>query len=299
MGEFCGNKLPAGLNSDCLKTPAPVRNLIITDKTLSFASLSAFLNKSIWEGKVETDLSVWAAAELFDYDKTTDDASIETTAFNKKLVNRLGTPSMIAFFDTNVGDYNQLLATLKGGTYGVMFLLEDNTLVARDGGDGLVKPFTCRITASGADIPLKETLANSYPAIVNFTSVSEFKKRLFKVPAWDVNEAILLALPVGLDILAAGAFGAVADEIEVQINERSGDAVTGLAVADFEVTESNDLDTPAVTTVVDNGLGSYTLTLEKGAVPASLDPGDYMVIRVKALTALVVDQISNELYVQA
>jgi len=54
-----------------------------------------------------------------------------------------------------------------------------------------------------------------------------------------------------------------------------------------------------VSAAVDNTGGSYTLTLQKGAVPADIAAGDYMVLQVKKKTGDIHDFISNRMFVQA
>ena len=163
---------------------------------------------------------------------------------------------------------------------------------------GIVKWFACTVNAITKGMPLKE-VANNFSLYVNFLNYDEFEAAVLINLSWSPTIELTEAAPVGLSIYATDAYNTTSGEINVQISTRCGDGYEGLAFGDFEVLESNDLVSPAVTGCVDNDNGSYTLTIEKLATPEALDSGDYMVIRVKVLATTIVTHISSRLTVNA
>lgn len=300
MAEFCINSLPAGINADCTKPLAPVRMVAIAAKGTSFASDSAFVNKTVWEGKVKT-LAIFAPASIASYENTTDEPTINTSATGKKYLVSRSVPSMRVFFDANVCDYNEMAAKLKGGIYSVFLILEDGTLMGRRTSTGTVEGFTARINATGTGVPIPDAIENSYPVYINFQSAQEFESRVAKSPVgWNPLMDIPAAMPIGLSITALSAY--TTGDITVKIAERCGDPYndSGLAAGDFEILGSNDLTSPAVTGVVTTGsaTGTYVLTVEKGSTPVSLAAGDYVILRVKVLDSTNVTHISSDFVVQ-
>lgn len=302
MAEFCINSLPAGINSECLKPLAPVKMVALAQKGTSFASDSAFVNKSVWEGKIKT-LAIFAPASLSAYERTTDEPTLNTSALGKKYLVRKGVPSMRIFIESNVCDYNEIVSKLKGGLYSVFFILEDGALMGRRAAAGTVEGFTARINAAGADVPIPDAIENSYPVYINFTSIEEFETRIAKNPVgWMPAIDLPAAMPIGLSITATTAYAT--GDITVKIAERCGDPYvdSGLTHTDFEVLGSNDLTAPAVTAVDATGSASgvYVLTVQKGSgTPGDLAAGDFVVLRVKVLDGSDVEYVSNNLIVQA
>jgi hypothetical protein len=203
-------------------------------------------------------------------------------------------------FASNFCDYKEILGTLNGGNYGVIYELSDGSLLATKTTAGVYKPLSANLWAISKGIPLKGDVGNNFMAHVFHSNVAEFKNAVLISPAWDATFELSSVMPVGLGVSAAGVYDTAGDgDIEVVISERCGDGYDGLLVASFEVVESNDLDTPAVASVTDNGNGSYTVELQKGAVPANLDSGDYIMFRVKKVTGSNVDYLSSRLTVIA
>jgi len=301
MSNLCSIGLPAGINGDCLKFPAPIKNILFADKSISFSSASDFINRNTWETKIQQDLTVFVPAELSSYEDTTDDPTINTNTFGKKYVVREGVPSMAAYFESNVCDYNELRAKFKGGTYQIFFILEDNTLMGRMADLGVVKGFTAAVHAIGGALPKLDAVENSFPVYINFKSTEEFEKRTVKDPvAWNPNIDLPAAMPSGLSMIQTVAY--TAGDATVKVYERCGDAYASLSqTSEFEILGSNDLDTPAVTAIddTDAASGIYVLTLQKGGTPANLDAGDYIRLRVKVTSGSDVTYLSNDIIITA
>jgi len=292
--------VPAGINQDSLKFESPVRNIVITGISETFSDIANFKNLAQWKTKLQT-LLAWMPASLSGYEPRTDDPSESTSTFGKKLITRAATPSMMVNLESNVADFNHLLGTLEGGNYRVFFLHEDGTISAYRTGTGVFKGFKAKITAITKGVPPTEGLEVAFPVYINFVDLEEFKAKKVINPAWNPLLELPAAMPNGLSLEATGVYDTAGDgDITVHIEDRCGDGVTGLDETNMEVVTSNDLDTPAVSAATDDGGGDYTVTLAKGAAPASLSSGDYIVFRVKVIsTGSIVSDVSNNLLVVA
>jgi hypothetical protein len=147
-------------------------------------------------------------------------------------------------------------------------------------------------------MPLKEIM-NNFSLFVNFLNYDEFEAATLITLSWSPTIELTEASPVGLSIYATGDYSLTPGTIAVQINTRCGDGYAGLVYGDFEILESNNLTSPAVTAATDSGNGVYSLTVQKGSSPISLASGDYVVVRVKKLASTIVTHISSRLSVNA
>ncbi|MBV5346962.1 hypothetical protein JZU46_01930 [bacterium] len=293
----CSAYLPNGINKGCVVPLAEVDSVILTSPTAKFASLAEVLSLAKWKEKIQTDLSIYVLTGIYDYENTTDEPNIATMYSGKKLITNKPIPSAKLYVESNFCDYIEMMRALKQGTYGIIYKLRDGQLLMWKNSVGEVKPFSANLTAISKYIPGKAAdISQSYPVYVNHQSAAEFDDAILVNPYWNAGIELLSVMPIGLNIgttsLVAGG------DVDVYVAERCGEAKAGLALVDFEVLESN-VAVPAITARVDNTGGSYTLTLQKGAVPADIAAGDYMVIRVNKKTALVVDYLSNRLFIQA
>lgn len=293
MANACSAGLPAGQNKNCLKPPAAWENLLIADMDVEFENASAFLNVSIWTDFIKKTLKVFPAS-LSSYTNDTDDPNVTTSASGQKFMGKAGVPAMTAYLDSNSCDWNEMMNSFKGKSYQVFMIDEDGYISGRQTKDGKIKGFTANITAYTKGVALLDDKENSFPLAIFFANYNEFENKVIKDPqAWDPNELIEEA-PLGLKMYTLGAYNA--GDIDVMIEERCNGVYSAITdQADFEVIASNMLDTPAVTAVdvTKAAQGIYTLTVQKGAVPANLDPGDYVIIRARKVTSGITDYISN------
>ena len=299
MSNVCESVMPAGLNADCLVPLSQIRNAIILEKGTAFDSKGGFLNSATWETKIKQGLSVWVSAGLMDYEVTTDDANIKTSGLGKKIVTNAPIPSTVLYLDGNYCDYSQLRATLKGGTYDVIYVLEDGTLHARLKSDGKYYGFGARVNAVGKGISGKGDLDMNFVVQINHLSYDEFSEGILLKPAWNPELVLAAAMPIGLNLSIVTPYSNATGVVVVRIHKRCGAAYLTMAVADIEIVETNDLDTPVVTSVTDNSDGTYDLLLQIKVVPESMAVGDYMILRVKELSGSDVVSVSNRQYIQA
>ena len=299
MSGACNVLLPGGINGDCQIPLEEVLNVIITSTDLNY-SYTAKKVLANWKTDIQENLTIYGAAGLDSYNNTTDDPNIVTGAVSKaKKLTNTPLPSFEFFLDTNFCDFKEVLNTLEGGNYGIFYELQDGTILGSidtTGTEiGYFKPFQCNIQASSK--LLQETDATTaFKVFVNHTKKKQLKDQFIFDPIWDTSE-LFEAMPNGLSMVATGVYAA-SDQI-VHVNERCASNKVGLLVADFDENESlGNVDTPAVTAIVDEGAGDYTLTVEKNAVPETLVDGDIAVVRVKVLSALVATDLSGYISVQ-
>jgi hypothetical protein len=292
----CTPYLPGGINKDCAIPLALVDKVFFCSKALEFTSIADALSISSWKAKIQTDLSVYVIGGMYDYEPSTKDPNIQELSSTQKLITDQPIPSAKIFLATNFCDYQETLRTLKGGMYSVIYLLRDGTFLARKNAAGKIYGFTASLTAITKGLPGKD-LSQNHPVWINHTSYKEFEAAVLLGPEWDMSTELIQYMPIGLNIMTMSTV--TAGVVSVQVNLRCGAGFAGLLIADFEVLDSSGLTTPIVGVLVDNTLGSYTITLQKGAVPAAIAAGDWMTIRVKRVAATIVSYISNRLYIQA
>lgn len=297
--EPCKAFMPGGINRNCIAELSEVKNIIIMEGDVEFTSMSDALNLATWKTKVQQGLSVYVPREANDYEVSTDEPNIVTFQNTRKRLTNKPIPSATVMMQSNFCDYKEIVGTLAGGVYGVMYELADGSFLATQTRDGKVKPLLATVNALSPGIPLKGDVGNNFKLWINHIDYAEFERAILLSPAWDLTFELSSVMPVGYSLLQTGAYELTGGTVTVAVKERCGDGVTGLIVDDFEIVDSNDLETPAVTTATDDGNGVYTLTLNKATVPESLEAGDYMILRVKKLTDTDVTHISNRITVIA
>ncbi len=291
--SVCSSILSAGLNQDCSAAMAEIKNILIVDKSVKF-SYSDKETLSNWTAKVKQELTI-AVIPGYNYSVTTDDPNIVTSPIGKtKSIQGKSTPSLEFIVEVNSCDFKELLNAYKGGKYGIFFEMQDGSIegwLDQAGTDiGFLKPFTALVEAFSKGAQEIDAV-ELFKVYLFFTVANQFTLfSLFK-PAWGVDE-LLEAMPVGLTMEKTAAY-ATGDQ-NVQVNIRCDNGYVGLTDADFETSaEKSNVSTPAVTAVVDNGGGGYTLTVEKSVIPEPLAAGDIVSLRVKKLATLDVSHVSG------
>jgi hypothetical protein len=297
MANICAPFLPQGINAACLQDMKEIKGILITSYSATFTSRTNAEALSAWKTKIQTDLSVFVPLGINDYDVTTDDPNIVTHNSTRKAIGNQPIPSAKFYLAGNFCDYKDMLAAFNGGPYRMFFVDANGGIYGTATATGVVKGFACNVHAITKGLPLKE-IGQNFPLFVNFLSYEEFKSAVLVSPAWNVMIELTEAMPVGYTIFAQSTYSTSTSKITVKITQRCGSGVTGLLAADFEVVQSNDLTSPAVTAVTDSGNGLYDLTVQKAVSPVALAVGDYVIIRVKKVTSTVVNYISNRLTVQ-
>lgn len=289
----CSIRMPAG-NVNCLVPFVEVKRCIITDKDVSFSSLSDLLNLATWKTKIYTDLDVWIPRNIDSYENTTDDPNIITSESNtKKYITNNPAPSGSFWLDANFCDYKNLQEELRGGTFGIIYELKDGSFLLKQNDAGTFSPLLANLHAFNKGLPMQADINKNWLVHIFHHDYGDFRKAAVIKPAWDSND-LILSMPAGVNMRATGVYDTAGDgDITVYITERCGDPIESLAVANFEVLGSNNLTSPAITAVSDDSDGNYTITLQKEVTPEDLVAGDYITWRVNTTAASITSQLSN------
>lgn len=288
-------RLPNGNIGDKIPLAEVKRPIIMLPTATLGASLTAVENLTTWKTLIYTDLSAYVIRGLTAYENTTDDAAVQTAPKGQKFQTNRPPISLGFMLDSNWSDYKDILKSFQGGSYRVAYELEDGRFLVMLNSAGTYQGFPGRVYATSKVINPVGDVANGYKVNVYHDDFADFESAVIVDPDWDFNE-LVLAMPVGVDMHVTTAFNA--DDVVVLIRDRStGEGIEDFVVADFEVVDSNWLDTPAITAAVDGDNGYYTLTLQKGAVPGSLAAGDWITFRLNKVTSSVTSYLSNLLTV--
>lgn len=300
--DVCSPLLPNGMNGDCLVPLSEIQVPIITNKDIEFASMSEVLNVIKWKDLVRVDLSAYSPAAITSYEPTTDDPNIVTAeSTGKKIITNTPIPSAMVYLDTNSCDYNEFINNVNGGVYGVIYALKGKKVILDNFEGQKYRPLLATVTAITKGIPLKDCF-NNFPMYINHLDYDAFLTAKVISTGFNVVNELKKAMPSGANISIVTPYDIPTGIVRVSISERcSAEKIEGATVAEIEILNSNDLDTPAVTAVaaVVGNAGQYDLTLDKATVPVPMEAGDFMNIVYKSLTGTIVNKISNRLQILA
>jgi len=202
---------------------------------------------------------------------------ILTSPLGKSSIGSKPIPKGVIYLDASLCDY-KYLHSLEDSWFEFFPHFQGNTSWATRKSDGTLKGFRCKLGFKAGMPP--EDKNQSFPMYIFFDSYNEFEE----VVVIDNDELgyddLLNYVPVGLDMRVTTAYAATA--VTVKINKRgSGDAPATLAAGDFSVLKDNTGLVVTVDSLVDNGAGSYTLTITKmvTATPTTLAAGEYVTIQ--------------------
>lgn len=228
----------------------------------------------------DDDSSVRSALPLpfLYFSNTTDEPEI-TSAPNSTVKSKGNdpVPSGIVYLKSGIDGYTQMHG-LKGGTYEAFPFFEDNTFWASRKADGTLKGFRLEVDTSAGLPP--DDKNNSFPFMAFFQFYSEFENVVQVSDIGFSYSDLENYVPVGLNMRVTTAY--TAGDVVLQVNKLgSNDAMLGLVAGDFEVMRSNAEPTVVVTALVEDGLGQYTLTIQKDndGTPANLAATDYVVLQ--------------------
>ena len=291
---------PVGINPDCIKFLESAENIILWTSGQSFPNRGSFRSQESHRVKIQQELSEFIPVGLKGYESTPGEVIKETSDFdNSSQVTTEGPPSIILDIKTNPLDWNEQMAQLKGGGYRIGFIMKKTgDVFISVSPAGVVKGFIGNVFAQAVTLRAQGESFQTYKLMIDFQDVNEFRNfDLIDMP-FNPTVELVSKMPLGLTMRTAGAY-AVSD-INVTVTERDGTPYTGtLTVEEIESYDSiTGLPIDSFSSsVVNNTGGSYTLTLEKDAVPVTLVAGDFVTIRVATKTVDVYNYVSGELTV--
>jgi len=226
------------------------------------------------------------------FENTTDDVEITTSQLGKKSITGKPIPSGIIYLDASIGDYKSL-HTLEDTWFEFVPFFQDGTYWMTRKTDGSLKGFRCKV-GTKAGLP-PDDKSQSYPLYLFFDNYAEFEDVVVVSPDFNFSDLMDYSA-VGLDFRVTTAMAA--GDVTVQVDKRgTGEGLTGLIASDFEVLASNAEPTVAVTVLVENGLGSYTLTIkaDNDGTPTNLASGEYVTLQASKNDGTYVTYLSSGL----
>jgi hypothetical protein len=288
MPKVCQTSQPGGINLDCLKYPSPIDNIIITDNDVSFTEAEILL-LSNWKTDIQENLTIYIPSIIESYENTTDDPALTATGIGRKTMGRKPVPSGVFNVRSNVCDFNELLRTLKGGTYRIFFVHADNTFSAfKDRNSADIMGFQCELNAVTKGFAAQDIQDTMYPIFANFMNYKEFEQQYHVEPNWTIQNELPPAMPESYTMQFVSQ-DTVTKKVTVNVFEACGDAVVGLVIADVNVIEDTLTDS-TVFSVTDNGSGNYDIVFTTVAA------GEDVEFDIRELTGTVVDNISPPVY---
>lgn len=274
---------------ECAKLMEKMNGGSLQNKGVSWTDTTA-VSSSTWHGLIAA-LTEAARTVLMTpinaFENTTEDVEIITTQLGKGSIVGKPIPKGIIYLDASICDYKTLHA-LEGTWFEFAPFFQDGSMWMTRNSSGALKGFRCKI-GTKAGLP-PEDKSQSYPMYLFFDNYTEFENVVVVTPDFTFSDLLDFSA-IGLEFKITTAMAA--GDVVVQVNKRgSGDAMTGLAIADFEVLASNAEAPVVVTVLVEDGLGQYTLTIKKGAAAANLATGEYAVLQASDDDATYVTYLS-------
>lgn len=270
----------------------------LQDKGVTWTDTTA-VDSATWHGKIAglTDAArTVLMTPINAFENTTEDVEMTTTQLGKTSITGKPIPKGIIYLDASLCDYKQLHALEDSYFEYVPFFQNGSYWMTRKT-DGTLKGFRCKMYTKAGLPPEDKT--QSYPVYLMFDNYAEFEDVVVISPDFGFNDLVDYS-PVGLDIRVTTAY--TGGDVVVKVTTRcTGNGKTGLLAADFAVLNSSAEPTVVVTAAVDDGLGQYTLTIQKDndGTPANLAAGEYAVIQAADDDATYVTYLSHSLKVQA
>lgn len=282
----------AGL-ADCGRLLKKVNGVMITDKGTEYTD-TTFVTESVIKlgiASLTTALRNATVLPFINYERTTDDPSIQTSNLGIKDKDLDPAPSMQGWLDMSLCDY-KTIHELEGIWFDVVLFTTDGLQFGTKKSDGAVKGFRCKI-ATRKDLPPSDNSQSSFPVDFYFRNADEFKNIMVFDPDYNFAD-VLDFVPVGLGLSITTAYAA--GDVVLQVNERcTNTGKTGLVLADFEILQSNGAPIVAVTVLVEDGLGQYTLTIkaDSAGTPANIASGKFYTMQASADDATFATYLSN------
>jgi hypothetical protein len=175
-------QLPPGFN-EAFKTLKPISNIIITNDDVSFLDFEL----DTWSGKITND-EMWLPDGLYSYDNQTPEPATEQNVFGQTLISEIS-PSFITFYlDSNPLDFTNIVNSLKGDLYRILFILEDGNIIGQFT-NGVFKGFNCRIQ-SADKLPDVSTIENDYKIFVSLENWQELNNKQIINVYWTSQDLI-------------------------------------------------------------------------------------------------------------
>jgi|GEM_PF-1996663 len=282
--------------SDVICKLGKVNGFILTDKGTTFSD-TTFVTESTHHLGIASATAANRNSMVYpvlNYENTTDDVAIQTSNLGFKDTDGKPVPSALFYIDVNAKDYATLQG-LEGKLFDVILFTDEGKQIGTRKSISSVKGLRAKI-AFKYGLPKSDNGQLQYAVYMFFRAQDEFENLVFAAPSYSFSDLVDF-VPVGLDVRIITAYVAGTFTTVMKVTKRStGLGHTGLAAADFEILESDVAPAPAVvTSIVDNGLGSYDVLMKDSTpvTPLALASGEYYRMQVSDDDGTYVTYLSN------
>jgi len=290
MGS-CTISAPGGANINCKSYLSEAVAAIILDPTIEF-SPGELDNIENLRPLLQESLSAYLV-EFNGTEPTAPEVVTETTGFGDNIITGDTAPSVIAYAETNACDFKEMLANYKGGSYGVLFVLADGSIMGADKGK-VRKGFLTQVWAQRLGIPGRENKVQSYKISFNPLNGQEFDSYFVEEVNYTIDELLML-LPVGLTATPLSDYDDSTGDVSVMVKYRCvpDSPVLGATLV-VDVVKST-LNLSLTTTVTEVGDGVYNVNVIDADTTSPLVAGQYAIIRLRVMSGAITEEISNTL----
>lgn len=279
---------------ECASLLEKMNGAVLQDKGNTWTDTTG-ITASDWKTAIADDDSSTRNAlplPVLSFENTTDDIEITTSPLGKKGKGADPYPSGIIYLDAGLCDYKHL-HDIQDIQYEFIPFFQGGTHWMTRKADGTLKGFRVKV-GTKAGLPPEDS-NQSFPLYLFFDSVEEFENVVVLSDYdWAYND-ILDYTPVALEIRVTTDY-ASGDVTLLALKRGTGEVMTGLdQTTDWEIMKSNATPTVVVTTVTEDGLGYYTLTIKKDndGTPANLTSSDYVYLQAHDDDGTYLTYISN------
>jgi hypothetical protein len=281
--------------SDVICKLGKIKGIMLTNKGTTFTdvTLTSISTHHTGIASVTTASRNSMVFPVLSFENTTDDVNIETSGLGYKDTFGKPIPSALVYLDVSACDY-QTLSSLEGRLYDVLLYTDEGKQMATKKSLNVNKGFRAKV-AFKYGLPPSDNGQLQFAMHLFFRNPEEFMNNnvVYSSPSYTFGDLVDF-VPVGLNLEITTAYVPGTFTTVYKVTKRStGLGMTGLAAADFEILESDGTPAPVtVTSIVDNGLGSYNVLI-KNATPAALSSGQYYRMQVSDDDATYVTYLSN------
>lgn len=282
----------AGL-ADCQSLLKKVNGVMPTVKGTVYTR-TTFITESVIKLGIASVTTANRNATVFpflNYERTSDDPTIQTSNLGVKDKDLDPPPSMQGWLDASFCDY-KTLQSLEGLVMDIVLFTTDGKQIGSLKADGNIKGFKAKISLR-KDLPPSDNAQGSYPVDIFFRNAGEFENMLLFEPDYSFQD-VLDFVAAGLTMFITTAIVQATGVVVVQVNERCTDTgKAGLTAPDFEILSSNAEGVVAVQSIVDDGLGQYTVTIKEDGGATFIPVGEFYTMQASDDDSSFITFLSN------
>lgn len=286
--------MPGGINADCDKAIGSMKVPIITRPDAKWTDRIDFINTESWRVKIQEDLSVYVPRPIQGSENTPSEVVNETTGFGKQVTTRATPGSIIAFFESNSCDFNELMESLNGQVFRVISFTENGRLHAMGEQDGSVRGFEYQLFAVPMGPRGQDNLTQQWRVQMNAVNVEQFRQTIV-VDSPRSARSLLEWMPAGLTAVENTPYDTGTGIQIMNVSKRCEPNVIEIDVLTGEVVDLGTEVAPVITPT-SNTDGTYDVLIDAPSL-THLAEGEWIKYRLVKLNGLIFEKISNTILV--